>query len=59
MFKLFGKLDDTNKVNTSGVGLGLNICKLIVEIFDGKLYLDETRDQDSPVKTKFTFEIIC
>ena len=56
---MFGKLEDTKKLNTSGVGLGLNICKLIVEIFDGKLYLDDTRDQDTPVKTKFTFEIIC
>lgn len=30
LFKLFGKLEDTAHINTSGIGLGLNICKKIV-----------------------------
>jgi signal transduction histidine kinase len=27
LFTLFGKLETTAKINTSGIGLGLNICK--------------------------------
>lgn len=27
LFKLFGKLESTAYINTSGIGIGLNICK--------------------------------
>lgn len=27
LFKMFGKLDSTTDMNTSGIGLGLSICK--------------------------------
>ena len=27
LFKLFGKLESTSKINTNGIGLGLSICK--------------------------------
>ena len=30
LFKMFGKLEDTAVINTSGIGLGLSICKQIV-----------------------------
>ena len=36
LFKLFGSVkDEKKKVNMKGIGLGLMICKLIVEKFNG------------------------
>jgi signal transduction histidine kinase len=37
---LFGKLEATSQINTSGIGLGLSICKKIVEALDGIIYLE-------------------
>jgi K+-sensing histidine kinase KdpD len=35
---MFGSIkDESKKVNVHGVGLGLVICKLIVNKFDGKI----------------------
>lgn len=42
LFKMFGKLNDTAKINTSGVGLGLSICKNIVESMSGSISLDSS-----------------
>jgi two-component system sensor histidine kinase EvgS len=39
LFKFFGKLSDPNKINKSGMGLGLTISKLIVEKLNGQLKL--------------------
>lgn len=47
LFSMFGKLEDTSKINTSGIGLGLNICKTIVEMFEGKITLDEEYSNNS------------
>jgi signal transduction histidine kinase len=33
LFKLFGNVKSTNKVNENGIGLGLAFCKNIVEKF--------------------------
>ena len=53
LFTMFGKLEATANINTSGIGLGLSICKKIVEMFDGMIYVDEKEDPG----TKFTFVI--
>ncbi len=37
LFTLFGKLDAAKKINTQGIGLGLNICKKIVEAYGGNI----------------------
>jgi len=33
LFKFFGKLADSSKINKGGMGLGLTISKMIVEQF--------------------------
>ena len=40
LFKMFGKLEESAKMNTSGIGLGLSICRTIVEMFEGSINLD-------------------
>ena len=37
LFKLFGKLQNTRKMNTQGIGLGLVISENIVNQFEGKI----------------------
>eukprot|EP00347_Sterkiella_histriomuscorum_P012729 403367440 len=56
LFTLFGKLEATAKINTSGIGLGLNICKKIVELLGGDINVED--NQDGPGST-FTFTIQC
>jgi len=35
LFKMFGKLQSTQQINSGGIGLGLFICKQITEQFNG------------------------
>lgn len=44
IFKMFSKLESTSRINTSGVGLGLSICKKIVEALDGYIYLEDNEE---------------
>ena len=52
VFKMFGKLEATASINTTGVGLGLSICKKIIEALDGCIYL---ADEEGGQGTKFVF----
>lgn len=37
LFKRFGKLDDPNKLNDEGIGLGLTICEAIIRANNGEI----------------------
>lgn len=37
LFNLFGKLNVSAGMNTAGIGLGLNICKTICQVFKGEI----------------------
>jgi two-component system aerobic respiration control sensor histidine kinase ArcB len=37
LFKMFATLSSTKQMNTNGVGLGLFICKQLLEQFQGKI----------------------
>eukprot|EP00347_Sterkiella_histriomuscorum_P022915 403336673 len=45
LFKLFGKLDAEQQINTKGIGLGLNICKKVVEACGGEIYLEPDQEE--------------
>ncbi|CDW74854.1 pas domain s-box protein [Stylonychia lemnae] len=40
LFSLFGKLDATASINTTGIGLGLSICQKIISMLNGKIQID-------------------
>lgn len=52
LFKSFGFLDSSKKANTKGIGLGLHICKLMVEEFFGLVVVQSEKG----VGSTFTFE---
>ncbi|CDW74528.1 multi-sensor hybrid histidine kinase [Stylonychia lemnae] len=56
LFTLFGKLEATAQINTSGIGLGLNICKKIVELFGGNISVEDNVDG---IGSTFAFSIKC
>ncbi len=37
LFQFFGKLQETNNINQSGMGLGLTISKLIIQKLGGEI----------------------
>mmetsp|Transcript_7742 Transcript_7742/g.12003 ORF Transcript_7742/g.12003 Transcript_7742/m.12003 type:complete len:181 (-) Transcript_7742:304-846(-) len=47
LFKLFGRVESTHKINTKGVGLGLSICKMIVEEFSGSVAVHSKKGRGS------------
>jgi signal transduction histidine kinase len=42
LFKIFGKLEQTENVNPSGIGLGLTICNKILHEMGSKLEIKST-----------------
>lgn len=40
LFQLFGKLSSSRQMNTSGIGLGLSICKRILDSFGGEISVE-------------------
>lgn len=54
LFKLFGKLKQSGGLNKQGIGLGLNICKQICELFDGDIDVDS----ELGVGSKFFFKFM-
>ena len=51
LFKLFGSLQDTEGMNTQGIGLGLVISESIVQAFEGQIGLRSFEN----LGTQFTF----
>lgn len=51
LFKLFGKIQSSKDHNKQGIGLGLNICRQIVEQFEGKIHCESHPGQGAT----FTF----
>ena len=56
LFKLFGFLESTKEINTKGIGLGLYICKKIINIFGGEVHLNSEFGQGSTFTFTFMLE---
>lgn len=54
LFKLFGKIKQKDDINKNGIGLGLNICKQICELFDGDIDVDS----ELGIGSKFFFKFL-
>ena len=57
LFKLFGLVGQTSVITTNGIGLGLSICKQLVEKLGGKIKLKTAVDKGT--KVKFTLPFKC
>ena len=55
LFQLFGRISNTDKINPSGVGLGLHICKSLSGQLGGNIYAESILGEGSA----FTFYISC
>ena len=53
-FKLFGEVKSTKKINQTGIGLGLAICKSLIQQFMGEINVDTRVGKGS----KFNFKIL-
>lgn len=52
---MFGYLDETNCLNTQGIGLGLYITRMIVQTFGGEVYVKSKIGEGS--RFGLTFEL--
>ena len=55
LFKLYGFLDSSKELNTKGIGIGLYICKKIVNIFGGEISV--TSELNKGTSFKFSFKL--
>jgi len=55
LFKMFGKISNTEKINPNGVGLGLHICKQLSQQLGGDIFVESEVGEGSV----FTFYIMC
>ena len=53
-FKLFGEVKSTKKINQTGIGLGLAICKSLIQQFMGDINVDTRVGKGS----KFNFKLL-
>jgi len=53
LFKLFGRIRDTEQINTKGIGLGLAISKMIAEEFGGRVAVSSGLGQGSAFFASF------
>ena len=53
LFKLFGRINATHKINTKGIGLGLVISKMISEEFGGMVSLRSKYGYGSVFQSSF------
>ena len=56
LFKMFGFLEETQKLNKNGIGLGLVISKNIVESFGGKIWVESEMGVGSVFQYFFELE---
>ena len=47
LFKLFGFVEETESLNTNGIGLGLMICDQIVKQYNGEIKLESELEKGS------------
>lgn len=47
IFEMFSHLEKTLTKNTTGMGVGLNVCKNIIEALGGQIWLDQTYSNGS------------
>jgi len=55
LFTLFGKISNTDRLNPTGVGLGLHICKQLSKQLGGDIYAESEEEKGAT----FTFYISC
>ena len=58
MFKKFKTVENSRDLNPNGIGLGLYICKRVIELCGGEIYISKSVQQiDDPINhgTQFVF----
>ncbi len=59
LFQKFSRLDEARQRQISGTGLGLYICKCIIEAHKGSIWVESTRGKGSAFHLKLPFHMDC